>query len=111
MSTSTNANAKTASRQSDCPANSLYSRLPSVVANPAMAMRSARSKATRFTKEELAKLQRKNWCFYYKEVGDYWLQCSKEWQPMTAITNTALTLVNVNEVAMPQLGYVEIKNV
>ena len=55
-STSTNVNTRTTSRQSDCPINSLYSHLPSVASNLTMAMRSARSKVTKLTKEEFAKL-------------------------------------------------------
>ena len=110
-STSTNVNARTASRQSDCPANFLYSCSSSVALNPAVATRLARSKAIRLTKEELAKLQRKDWCFHCKKVGDYRLRCSKEWWLMTVFLSlTALARISVSKVAMPQPGHVEAEN-
>ena len=110
-STSTNANARITSKQSNHPANFLYSRFLSVASNPAVATHPAGNEATRLTKKKLAKLQRKNWYFHCKKVEDYWPQYLKEWQPMTAITNTALALVNVSKVVVPQPGHVEAENV
>ena len=108
-STGTNMNAKMANC-SECPTNLSYSHLLSIASNPAVATCPACSNATRLTKEEIAKLQRKDWCFYCKEVGDHWLWCSKEWQLITAITNTALALVNISKVIVPQPGHVEAEN-
>ena len=71
--TSMSTNAKTAGPQinrNERPANFLYSRIPSVALNPA-SMRLACSKATRLTREEIAKLQRKDYCFICKEVGNH----------------------------------------
>ena len=76
MSTSTNA--KTAGPQANCnkcPANSLYSRLFSVALNPA-SMCLAHSKATRLTREKIAKLQYEDCCFTCKEVGDHRPKCT-----------------------------------
>ena len=110
--TSTNANAKT-TNQSKRLANLVYSCPFSVAFNPTVATCPACSKAIRLTKEKTAKLQREDQCFHYKEIGDHQPQCSKEWWSMTAITNpnTALALINVSEVAVPQPGHVEAENI
>ena len=76
-STGMNANAKTANCSKRF-ANFFYSRSSSVASNSAVAMRPARSDATRFTREKIAKLQREDQCFHCKEVKDHRLQCSKE---------------------------------
>ena len=110
INTGINANAKTANC-SERPANFSYNRLFSVASNLAIAMRPACSKVTRLSKEKIAKLHWENWCFYCKEVRDYWPQYSKKWWPMTVITNsTALILVNISEVAVLQPGHVETEN-
>ena len=109
--TSANVNVKTANC-SKHPANSVYSRPFSVALNPAVATHLACSKATRLIKEKIAKLQRKDWCFYCKKVRDHRPQCLKEWQLMTAITNsTMLAIVNISKMAVPQSGHVEAENV
>ena len=111
--TSTSTNAKTAGLQVNCnehPANSLYSHLPSVTSNPA-STRPARSKATRLNWEEIAKLQRKNYCFTCKEVSDHWPKCINGWRPISAIADLALARVNVSEMAVPQPGHIEAKNI
>ena len=107
----TNVNAKTANC-SERLANFSYSRPLSIASNPAIAIHSACSKAIRLSKEEIAKLQREDRCFHCKEIKNHQLRCPKEWQPMTAITNpsTALALVNISEVAVPQPGHVEAEN-
>ena len=108
--TNTNTNTKTV-KCSKHPVHSSYSRFFSVVLNPAIATCPARSKAIRLTKKEIAKLQRKDQCFYYKEVGDYQPQCPKEWQPMTVLMNSvALAQINISEVVVPQPGHVEAEN-
>ena len=64
----TNANAKMANR-SKRPINSLYSHLFFAASNFAVAICPAYSKATRLTKEKIAKLQRKDQCFCYNHRG------------------------------------------
>ena len=111
MSTSTNA--KTVGLQAnrnERPASSLYSCPLSVASNPASTC-PARSKATRLTQKEIAKLQRKDCCFTYKEIGDHRPKCTNGWQLMLAIVDLALAQVNVSEVAVPQPGHVDVKNV
>ena len=101
MSTSTNA--KTAGPQANRnkrPANSLYSRPPSIALNPA-STHPACSEATRLIQEEIAKLQREDCCFTCKEVGDHRPKCINKWWLMLAITDSALTRVNISEVAVP----------
>ena len=111
--TSTSTSPKTAGQQTNCnewPANFWYSRPFFVALNLAVATRPACSKATRLTREKIAKLQWEDQCFHCKEVGNHQPRCLKEWQLMTAITNTALALVNVSKVAVPQPGHVEAEN-
>ena len=105
---------KTAGQQTncnECPANSLYSYPPSITLNPAVTMHFVCSKATRLISEEIAKLQREDQCFYCKEVEDHWPWCSKEWQPMIVLTNSAaLAWVNISEMTVPQPDHVEVEN-
>ena len=66
-------NAKIAGPQAnrnERPANSLYSRSFSIASNPAFT-HPTRSKATRLTREEIAKLQREDRCFTCKEVSNH----------------------------------------
>ena len=65
-----NVNAKMANHNKHL-ANFSYSRPSSVASNSAMAICLARSKATKLTKEKIAKLQHEDQCFHYKEVRDY----------------------------------------
>ena len=58
--------------------------------------------------KELARLRREDRCFHCKEIGDHRPRCTKNWRPMSAIT-AALTRVNVNEVAVPNPGHVEVE--
>ena len=111
MSTNTNANAKTVncSKRST---NSSYSWPPSVASNFVMATYPAHSEITRLTWEKTAKLQRENCCFTCKKVGNHRPKCSNEWQPILVLTNmdSALTRVNISEMAVPQPGHVEVEN-
>ena len=108
--TNTNANAKTVNCNKRL-ANSSYSCPSSMVLNPVVTMHPVCSKLTRLTKEEIAKLQRKDWCFHCKEVEDHRLQCPKEWQSMTVFTNSAaLVWVNVSKVTVPQPGHMKVEN-
>ena len=109
-STNTNANAKTVNCSKRL-ANSSYSCSSSMVLNPVVTTCPACSKVTRLTKEEIAKLQRKDWCFHCKKIGDHWPQCPKEWQSMTVFINSAaLAWVNVSKMAVPQFGHIEVEN-
>ena len=111
MSISTNA--KTTGPQAnrnERSANSLYSRPLSVALNSA-STRPTCSEATRLTREEIVKLQREDCCFTCKEIGEHRPKCKNGWQPMLAITSSALARVNVSEVVMPQLGHVETENI
>ena len=111
MSTSTNT--KTAGPQAnrnERPANFLYSRPLSIVSNLAFTCPTC-NKATRLTQKEIAKLQREDRCFTYKEVGNHQPKYTNRWRSMSAIADSALAWVNVSEVAMSQPGHVETENV
>ena len=112
--TNTNTSTKTAGQQDNCnerPANSVYSRLFSMASNSA-ALYPVRSEATRFTNEEIAKLQREDRCFTCKEVGNHWSKCPNRWRLMLVLTNadSALARVHISEVTVPQPGHVEAEN-
>ena len=113
--TNTNTSIKTASQQANCnkrPANSVYSRLSFIALN-LVSMRLACSKATRLTQEKIAKLQREDYCFTCKKVGNYWSKHPNKWQLMAVFTNadSALTKVNISKVAISQPGHVGAENV
>ena len=111
--TSTSTNAKTTGPQTncnECPVNSLYNCPSSVALNPT-SMHPACSKATRLIQEEITKLQREDCCFTCKKVGNHRLKCTNRWQPTPAIADSALARVNVNKIAMPQPGHMEVENV
>ena len=98
INTGTGTNTNMMASSSNCFADSLYSHPFSITLNP-VSTRPACSKATRLFKEKIAKLQREDWYFYCKEVGDHQPKCTKKWQLMKAIT-IALALINVSEMAV-----------
>ena len=112
--TNTNTSTKIVGQQANCnkhPANSVYSHPSFVASNPA-ATRPARSKTTRLTCEKIAKLQREDYCFTCKEVGNHQSKCPNGWRLMLIFTNadSALARVNVSKVTVPQSGHIEAEN-
>ena len=111
MSTNTNANTKTVNC-SKHPVNSSYSWFFFMASNLIVTTHPARSKATRLTQKEIAKLQHEDRCFTSKEVGDHRPKCPNRWWLILVLTNAdlALTWANVNKVVVPQPSHVEAEN-